>query len=217
MWFGGSLLKADTVSMSVWILLLTVLSRPLRHKAAQQAVCVERLVCSCRHCRYHLAVLITEVGNDEKKQLDIREGRGRILVVDGHPAACRELTQLVNQEAGLRVCAQANNTAQAFGSLDVQQFDLAIVGINMSSRNTVKLADQIRMRCLSLPLLKLSIQHEALKAARAARAQVGEYIINRKAAQKIVEAVRYVQSLLNSGFCGFTILVEVDRKERASA
>jgi len=152
----------------------------------------------------------TEVVNDEKKQSDIREGKGRILVVDGHPAACRELIRIVNREANLRVCAEANNTAQAFGSLDVQQVDLAIVGISTDRRNGEKLADQIRMRWSSLPFLKLSIQGEAL---RAAQAQVGEYIINRKTAQRIVEAVRYVQSLLNSGFCGFTILVEADGKE----
>jgi DNA-binding NarL/FixJ family response regulator len=155
----------------------------------------------------------TEVVNDEKRQLELQEGKGRILVVDGHPDACQELTQLVNQEADLRVCAEANNSAQAFGSLDVQQFDLAIVGIFMDRKDSAKLADQIRMRWSSLPLLKLSIQDEALRVARAARAHVGEYIINRKTAQKIVEAVRYVQSLLNSGFCGFTILVPVDGKD----
>ena len=155
----------------------------------------------------------TEVVNDEKRQLDIREAKGRILVVAGHPAVCWELIRVVNREADLRVCAEANNTAQAFGSLDVQQVDLAIVGISTDRKNGEKLADQIRMRWSSLPLLKLSIQDEALRAARAVRTQLGEYIINRKTAQKIVEAVRYVQSLLNSGFYGFTILVEVDRKE----
>jgi DNA-binding NarL/FixJ family response regulator len=158
-------------------------------------------------------VKTTEVVNDEKKQLELREGKGRILVVDGNPAVCRELTQLINQEVGLRVCAEANNTAQAFGSLDVQQFDLAIVGISLGRKNSERLADQIRMRCSSLPLLKLSIKDEALKAARAVRAQVGEYIINLKTSQKIVEAVRYIQALLNSGFCGFTILVEANGNE----
>lgn len=158
-------------------------------------------------------VKMTEVVNDEKKQLELREGKGRVLVVDSNPAVCRELTQLVNQEADLRVCTEANNTAQAYGSLDVQEFDLAIVGISMDRKDSEKLADQIGMRCSILPLLRLSIQDEALRAAGAARAQVGEYIINLKTAQKIVEAVRYVQSLLNSGFCGFTILVEVDGKE----
>ncbi|MHC4487982.1 MAG: response regulator [Planctomycetota bacterium] len=154
-----------------------------------------------------------EVVNDEKKQLEIQEGKGRILVVDGHPAVCRELTQLVNQEADLQVCAEANNTAQALGSLDVQQVDLAIIDVSADRKNGVKLADQIRMRCSSLPLLKLSRQDKALRAARASRSQVGDSIINQKTAQRIVEAMRYVQSLLNIGVCGFTILVEVDGKE----
>ncbi|MBN2032866.1 MAG: response regulator [Deltaproteobacteria bacterium] len=158
-------------------------------------------------------VKTTEVVNDEKKQLEVQEGKGRIWVVDGHPAVWRELIQLVNQEADLRVYTEANTTAQALGSLDEQQADLAIVDISMDRKNGVKLADQIRMRCSRLPLLILSIQDKALRAARASRAQVGEYIINQKTAQKIVEAVRYVQSLLNSGVCGFTILVKVDEKE----
>jgi DNA-binding NarL/FixJ family response regulator len=155
----------------------------------------------------------TKVVNDEKKQLEVQEGKGRILVVDGHPAVCRELMQLVNREAGLQVCAEANNTAQALESVNVQQVDLAIVNISMDRENGEKLADQIRMRCSSLPLLKLSIQDKALRAARASRAQASEYILNQKTAQKIVEAVRYVQSLLNSGVCGFTIWVKVDGKE----
>jgi DNA-binding NarL/FixJ family response regulator len=158
-------------------------------------------------------VKTTEVVNDEKKQLEVQEGKGRIWVVDGHPAVWRELIQLVNQEADLRVYTEANTTAQALGSLDVQQADLAIVDISMDRKKSDKLADQIRMRCSRLPLLILSIQDKALRAARASRAQVGEYIINKKTAEKIVEAVRYVQSLLNSGVCGFTILVKVDEKE----
>jgi DNA-binding NarL/FixJ family response regulator len=158
-------------------------------------------------------VKTTEVVNDEKKQLEVQEGKGRIWVVDGHPAVWRELIQLVNQEADLRVYTEANTTTQALGSLDVQQADLAIVDISTDRKNGAKLADQIRMRCSRLPLLILSIQDKALRAARASRVQVGEYIINQKTAQKIVEAVRYVQSLLNSGVCGFTILVKMDEKE----
>ena len=163
--------------------------------------------------RQSLDVKATEVVNDEKGQLELHEGNCRILVVDSHPAVCRDLIQLINREAGLQVCAEVNNTAQAFGSLDVQQFDLAIVGISLRRKNSGKLADQIRMRCSSLPLLKLSIQDEALRAVRAVRTQVGEYIINLKTAQKIVEAIRYIQALLNSGLCGFTILVTVDGKD----
>jgi DNA-binding NarL/FixJ family response regulator len=158
-------------------------------------------------------VKTTEVVNDEKKQLEVQEGKGRIWVVDGHPAVWRELIQLVNQEADLRVYTEANTTTQALGSLDVQQADLAIVDISTDRKNGAKLADQIRMRCSRLPLLILSIQDKAMRAARASRAQVGEYIINQKTAQKIVEVVRYVQSLLNSGVCGFTILVKMDEKE----
>ena len=158
-------------------------------------------------------VKTTKVVNDEKKQLEVQKGKGRIWVVDGHPAVWRELIQLINQEADLRVYTEANTTAQALGSLDVQQADLAIVDISMDRKKSEKLADQIRMRCSRLPLLILSIQDKALRAARASRVQVGEYIINQKTAQKIVEAVRYVQSLLNSGVCGFTILVKVNGKE----
>ncbi len=158
-------------------------------------------------------VKTTEIINDEKKQLGFQEGKGRIWVFDGDPAVWRELIQLINQEVDLRVYTEANTTAQALGSLYVQQADLAIVDISMDRKKGEKLADQIRMRCSRLPLLVLSIQDKALRAVRASRVQVGEYIINQKTAQKIVEAVRYVQSLLNSGVCGFTILVKVNGKE----
>jgi DNA-binding NarL/FixJ family response regulator len=158
-------------------------------------------------------VRTTEVVNDEKKQLEVQEGKDRIWVVDGHPAVWGELIQLINQETDLRVYTEANTTAQALGSLDVQQADLAIVDISMDRKNGEKLADQIRMRCSRLPLLILSIQDKALRGARASRVHVGEYIINQKTAQGIVEAVHYVQSLLNSGVCGFTILVKVNGKE----
>jgi len=158
-------------------------------------------------------VKTTEVVNDEKKQFGIQEGKGRIWVVDGDPVVWRELIQLINQEADLRVYAEANTTAQVLGSLYVQQADLAIVDISMDRKKGERLADQIRMRCSRLPLLILSIQDRALRAVRASQVQVGEYIINQKTAQKIVEAVRYVQSLLNSGVCGFTILIKVNGKE----
>jgi hypothetical protein len=46
-------------------------------------------------------VKTTEVVNDEKKQLEVQEGKGRIWIVDGHPTVWRELIRLVNQEADL--------------------------------------------------------------------------------------------------------------------
>ncbi|MHC4742626.1 MAG: response regulator [Planctomycetota bacterium] len=158
-------------------------------------------------------VKTTEVVNDEKKQLEVQEGKGRIWAVDGDPAVWQELIQLVNEEADLRVYTGANTTAGALGSLDVQQADLGIVDISMDCKKGEKLVDQIRMRCSRLPLLILSIQDKALRAVRASRVQVGEYIINQKTSRKIVEVVRYIESLLDSGVCGFTIVVEVNGKE----
>lgn len=77
------------------------------------------------------------------------------MVLDNDASVRWELIQLINQEPGFRVSAEAENANQALDAVDKQQVDLAIINVSMESTNGIKLTEKIKARCPNLPVLVL--------------------------------------------------------------
>lgn len=93
------------------------------------------------------------MGKKKKQRNSAR--KTRILVLDNDASVRRELIQLINQEPGFRVSAEAENANQALDAVDKQQVDLAIINVSMESTNGIKLTEKIKARCPNLPVLVL--------------------------------------------------------------
>lgn len=120
----------------------------------------------------------------------------RILVVDDHPIMRDGITQVINQEADLRVCAQAADAQEALGALKTHAPDLAIVDISLAAQeiNGLELIKDIKNRHPRLPILVLSMHDEALYAERVLRAGARGYIMKQAPAEKLLTAIRTVLS-----------------------
>jgi DNA-binding NarL/FixJ family response regulator len=140
--------------------------------------------------------------NDRKEQYEANENKTRILIVDGSPAARRQLAQFIGHEPDLGVCIEAEGVGQALDAIGKQQVDFAIVEISSEDATSVQLTERIKLQCPNLPVLALSLPDELLYAGRA---------INRGAAEQITTAIHYIQSLLKSRVFGFTVFVKVER------
>ncbi len=126
----------------------------------------------------------------KKKKQQNSDKKIKILIVDDHSIVRKGLTQLINEEPDLVVCAEAENAAQGLEAIEKQQVDLAIVDISLDGTNGIRLTEKIKSRRPHLPVLILTIHDEALYAKRAFQAGAGGYITKQEAAETIITAIR---------------------------
>src|ERR1700683_4191769 len=118
----------------------------------------------------------------------------RILVVDDHPIIRQGLALMVNREADLVVCGEAE---EAMGSMLVMASsrpDVLIVDISLNGPDWLDLLKNIRTTHPALPVLILSMHDELIYAERALRAGANGYIMKQEATEKVLVAVRRILS-----------------------
>lgn len=121
-----------------------------------------------------------------------RKAKYRVLLVDDHPILRKGLAELINQEADLMVCGEAEEAPKAFEAVGVLNPDVALVDISLKGGNGLELIKNIKARYPDLPLLVLSMHDETLYAERALRAGSLGYIMKEEAIEKVLTAIRHV-------------------------
>lgn len=149
--------------------------------------------------------------NYNKRQPESTRNKATALIVDGHPMIRQLLIRLVNQELDLEVCAEAEDANQALDAIEKQQFDFAVVDISEGSRANIQLAETIKLQRPGLPILILSMHNETLYSKGTSFRQGPRDVENQDVIEQIIEAIRYVQSLLRSRVFGFTVSVKIER------
>jgi len=127
------------------------------------------------------------------KKPGVREKRGiGILLVGEHSMVCAGLAQLINQEAGLSVCGQAQNARETFEAIATLKPDLVIVSISLKGNIGLDLIKEIRLWHNGLPVLVLSVDEESFYAERVLRAGARGYILGIEAPDKLILAIRRI-------------------------
>ncbi|MHC4388321.1 MAG: response regulator [Planctomycetota bacterium] len=124
--------------------------------------------------------------------MNLRAGRTRIAVVDNHPVVLEGLTQLINREDDLVVCATAGNTKQALETLEGKQIDLAIVDVLLQRTTGIQVTRKLRSRYPGLHILILSMSDDPDHVKRAFQAGARGYITKDEVSEKIIAGIRRV-------------------------
>ena len=111
--------------------------------------------------------------------------KSRVFVVDDHPIVRQGLSQLINQEADLTVCGQAEEATAALEAMTTLRPDFVIVDISLNGPDGLDLLKTIRAQDPAMPVLILSMHDEALYAERALRAGANGYIMKQEAAETV--------------------------------
>src|SRR6266446_1379402 len=127
-----------------------------------------------------------------KNQTGLRKGKTRVLLVDDHPILRKGLAQLINQEADMMVCGEAEDAPKAFDAVSTLQPDVAVVDISLKGGNGIELIKNVKARFPDLPILVLSMHDESLYAERALRAGGLGYIMKEEAIEQVLVAIRRV-------------------------
>lgn len=118
--------------------------------------------------------------------------KARILVVDDHAVVREGLSRLINREADMVVCGEAQDGPSALKSINTSKPDLAIVDISLSSSSGLDVTKAIKASQPEIIVLVLSMHEELLFAERALRAGASGYIMKVEAPKTLIEAIRRV-------------------------
>jgi DNA-binding NarL/FixJ family response regulator len=116
----------------------------------------------------------------------------RVFLVDDHPLVREWLTNLINQQAGLKVCGEAESGPEAREKIVALKPDVAIVDIALRDSSGIELIKDLRETCPGVAVLVLSMHEESHYAERALRAGARGYIMKRETTRKVITAINHV-------------------------
>jgi DNA-binding NarL/FixJ family response regulator len=115
-----------------------------------------------------------------------------VLLVDDHPIVRQGLALLIDREADLSVCGEAEGAHTAFHAIDTLHPDIVVLDISLSGPDGLDVLKEIRMKSGDLPVLILSMHDESIYAERAMRAGANGYIMKQEATEKVLVAIRRI-------------------------
>jgi DNA-binding NarL/FixJ family response regulator len=116
----------------------------------------------------------------------------RVLLVDDHPVVRLGLSKLIQGEADLSVCGEAEDVAGALVQLRSTRPDLVILDISLRGASGLELLKSIRAQGIQVKVLVASIHDESLYADRVLRAGAMGYISKEASDQTLLSAIRQV-------------------------
>ncbi|MGB9433629.1 MAG: response regulator transcription factor [Candidatus Acidiferrum sp.] len=127
-----------------------------------------------------------------KPQITPQTKKCRVLLVDDHPIVRQGLGLLIDREADLSVCGEADGAHSAFHAITTLRPDIVVLDISLSGPDGLDVLKEIRTKTASLPVLILSMHDESIYAERAMRAGANGYIMKQEATEKVLVAIRRI-------------------------
>lgn len=116
----------------------------------------------------------------------------RIVLVDDHPMVRERLREVIEREADLQVCGEAESRNQALKIVAETSPDLVIIDLSLKESHGLELIKDIHIRHPRLLMLVLSMHDGVMHAERSIRAGAHGYITKQEATKKILLAIRCV-------------------------
>ncbi|MEZ4700845.1 MAG: response regulator transcription factor [Rhodothermales bacterium] len=123
---------------------------------------------------------------------DIYSRRIKVMVVDDHPAIREALAYTIRDKMDMELVGQASSAGEAFGMMDENHPDVAIVDISLSDAHGLDVVQNIRSQYPSVQVLIYSMYDELAYAERAIHAGALGYLAKSEPTKHIVEAIRSV-------------------------
>lgn len=101
---------------------------------------------------------------------------------------------MINREADLEVCGEAQGASSAISALTASELDLIVLDISLNGPDGLDLLETIRLKDAHLPVLVLSMHDESTYADRSLRAGANGYIMKLEAAERVLVAIRRILS-----------------------
>ena len=120
------------------------------------------------------------------------KGKARIFVADDHPFLRVGLRHMIEKEADLMVCGEAETVAAVRSGVEKEKPDLLLTDLCLGDSDGLELIKGLKAQFPNLPILVLSQQDETLFAERTLRAGARGYIMKERATQDVLEGIRTI-------------------------
>lgn len=118
----------------------------------------------------------------------------KLLIADDHKIVREGLKQLLDDESGFIVLAEAKNGLEAVNQIRGLSFDVVVLDMSMPGISGIELIKQIKRENPKLPVLVLSMHKEEQYAVRSLKAGASGYLTKETAACQLIEAIKKVAS-----------------------
>jgi two-component system, NarL family, response regulator len=118
----------------------------------------------------------------------------RVLIADDHPIARNGVAQILNEERGIRVVAQAADGAEAVELFARCQPDVALVDLRMPKMEGVQVVEQIRSSSPEAAIIILTTYDTDNDIEMALRAGAKAYLVKDVSPQDLIACVRAVHA-----------------------
>jgi DNA-binding NarL/FixJ family response regulator len=118
--------------------------------------------------------------------------KARILIADDHPLLRVGVGQLINRQADLMCCAEAETAEATWAAVQKHKPDLLLLDLRLDKADGLELIKSLRAQVPDLPILVLSQFDEALYAERALRAGARGYVMKQEATEEVLTAIRAI-------------------------
>lgn len=126
------------------------------------------------------------------------EGEGkpksRILIVDDHPLFRQGVAQLINTQADMMCCGEAEDLKSTLKAVVETKPDLVLVDMRLANEDGLDLIKAVKVDHPNLPMLAISQFDETVYAERVLRAGGSGYLMKEEAAGEVLSAIRTVLS-----------------------
>lgn len=115
-----------------------------------------------------------------------------VLLADDHPIFRQGLRQLIDQQSGMRVVAEAGDGRSALAMVVTQVPTVAILDLDMPELDGFAVAQQVRDRRLPTKVVMLTLHNDELHLSRAIDLGARGYLIKDGAATEVIDCIRAV-------------------------
>lgn len=120
------------------------------------------------------------------------QNKHRVFLVDDHPVLRQGLGRLIDEQADLMMCGEAESPPDAIRLLATANAGLVIVDLTLRGGDGLELCRQIRDRWKDLPILVVSMHDESMYAERALKAGAQGYVMKQEPQETVMNAIRTV-------------------------
>lgn len=113
-----------------------------------------------------------------------------VLVLDDHPIVRRGLSDLINQQSDLEVCAVAENAQEAIRLIEELQPHLAVVDLSLNDGGGLEVVKHVKSNQLPTRIICYSRHDELVYAERALAAGALGYVNKREPVETVLAALR---------------------------
>ncbi len=118
--------------------------------------------------------------------------KAHVMLVDDHPIVRDGLRQMIDRDASLHVCGEAESADVALEKIADTRPDLVTIDVFLDGMNGIELTKILTEKYPGIRILILSMHDESLYAERALRAGAMGYVMKQASSRTILHAMHEV-------------------------